>query len=90
MYVAGVDGTKGGWVAVVLDGDGHYVSDHLIRPVETRFAELRHCDVIAIDVPIGYGPREADVAARAYMRGNASVVFTTPSREVLERPFGPV
>ncbi|HUP32715.1 MAG TPA: DUF429 domain-containing protein [Gaiellaceae bacterium] len=87
--VAGIDGTKGGWVAIVLDHEGRFVSDHLIRPVKTHFEELRDCAVLAIDVPIGFGPRDADAAARAYLAGNASVVFTTPSREVLERPFGP-
>ncbi len=45
--------------------------------------------MVAIDVPIGFGPRRADAAARAYLRGNASTVFTTPPRAVLEAPFGP-
>ena len=34
-------------------------------------------------------PRGADTAARAYLSGAASTVFTTPRREILERPFGP-
>ena len=88
MRVAGVDGTKGGWVAVVLD-DGQFVSDHVIRPVETAFEELAGAQVIAVDVPIGFGPRRADAAARAYLRGAASTVFTTPTREVLKMRFGP-
>lgn len=88
MRVAGVDGTKGGWVAIVVE-DGAFAGDAVLRPVETDFAELGQVDVIGIDVPIGFGPRVADSAARAYLKGAASVVFPTPPRAVLERPFGP-
>jgi predicted RNase H-like nuclease len=87
MRVAGVDGTKGGWVAVTLE-DGRFASDQLL-PLETSFDELGDVDVIAIDVPIGFGPRDADAAARTFLKGAASTVFSTPSRELLERPFGP-
>lgn len=88
MRVAGVDGTRGGWVAVVLD-DCRFAGDHLVRPIETSFEELADADVVAVDIPIGFGPREADPAARRFLAGAASTVFTTPSREVLELPFGP-
>jgi hypothetical protein len=47
MRVAGVDGTKGGWVAIVLD-DGRVSTDHVLRPIETSFEELREAEVIAI------------------------------------------
>lgn len=90
MHVAGVDGTKGGWVAIVLDEEGRLAGDLLLRPVETAFEELAEAAVLAIDVPIGFGPRRAaDVAAREILRGAASTVFTTPARDVLERPYGP-
>jgi predicted RNase H-like nuclease len=88
VRVAGVDGTKGGWVAVVLD-DGKFIRDVAIRDIESEFDELADVTVIAIDVPIGFGPRLADAAARAYLVGAASTVFSTPSRAVLEVPFGP-
>ena len=88
MRVAGVDGTKGGWVAILLE-DGTFVRDAVLRPVETDFSELGEVDVIAVDVPIGFGPREADRAARRFMKGAASVVFSAPGRAVLELPFGP-
>jgi predicted RNase H-like nuclease len=87
MRVVGVDGTKGGWVAVTLE-NGRFASDHVLQ-VETSFEELGDVDVVAIDVPIGFGPRDADVAAREFLKGAASTVFSTPSRELLERPFGP-
>ena len=88
MRVVGVDATKGGWVAIELE-DGGFSTDYFLRPVETEFAELSEADVIAIDIPIGFGPRKADAAARAFLSGAASTVFTTPSRETLEMPFGP-
>jgi predicted RNase H-like nuclease len=86
--VAGVDGTKGGWVGVVLN-EGRFERTTLARPVASDFAELGEASVVAIDVPIGFGPRQADGAARAFLTGAASTVFTTPPREVLEAPFAP-
>ena len=88
MRVAGVDGTKGGWVAVELD-DGRFAGARLIRPVACDFGELADAVMIAIDIPIGFGPRRADSAARTFLSGAASTVFTTPSRDVLQLPFGP-
>ena len=86
MRVVGVDGTKGGWVAIALE-DGRFADDYVLRPIETAFKV--DADVIAVDVPIGFGPRQADVAARVFLTGAASTVFSTPTREVLEVPFGP-
>ncbi len=88
MRVAGVDGTRRGWVAVELV-DGRFDAAHVLQPIETRFEALAAAEVIAIDVPIGFGPRDADAAARRYLGGAASTVFTTPRREQLEAPFGP-
>jgi predicted RNase H-like nuclease len=88
VHVVGIDGTKGGWVAVALDEDGRFAADFVLRPVES-VGELAEAYVIAVDVPIGYGPREADVAARGFMRGAASTVFPTPTRAVLDLPFEP-
>jgi predicted RNase H-like nuclease len=84
-----VDGTKGGWVAVVLDDEGHVIGDFLLTTIQSTFRELADAGVIAIDVPIGFGPRQADAAARAFLSGAASTVFTTPTRAIFETPFGP-
>jgi len=82
--VAGVDGCKRGWVAVVLIG-GRFREARLIEGVESAFAELADVGRIAIDVPIGYGPREADGLARELVGGSS--VFTIPERERFEVPF---
>jgi len=88
VRVAGVDGTKGGWIAVELS-DGHFECAHVLQPIESRFDVLGKAEIIAIDVPIGFGPRQADAAARGYLGRAASTVFTTPTRQQLAVPFGP-
>jgi predicted RNase H-like nuclease len=88
MRVVGIDGTKEGWAAVVLE-DGRFARDLLITPIQSSFRGLPgDIAVLAIDVPIGFGPRGADVEARKFLRGAAaSTVFATPPREVLEKPY---
>src|SRR3954453_1764994 len=82
--VAGVDGTKRGWVAVVLI-DGRFREARLIEGVDSSFAELADVKRIAIDIPIGYGPREADGLARTLVGGSS--VFSIPERERFDVPF---
>jgi len=72
-------------VAVVLAG-GRFLEARLLEGVESRFDELADVERIAIDVPIGYGPRAADGLARALVGGNS--VFSIPERERFEAPFG--
>ena len=86
MRVAGVDGTKRGWVAIVLD-DGRFAADLTCQPVDCDFAEVGDAEVVAIDVPIGFGPRKADDEARAFLVGAANTVFKTPTREQLLQKF---
>jgi predicted RNase H-like nuclease len=83
--VAGVDGCKSGWVAVVLAG-GRFLEARLLEGVDSAFAELADATRIAIDVPIGFGPRKADALARALVGGSS--VFSIPEREKFDAPFG--
>jgi predicted RNase H-like nuclease len=82
--VAGVDGTKRGWVAVVLI-DGRFREARLIEGVDSAFAELADVKRIAVDIPIGFGPRESDGLARALVGGSS--VFSIPEREQFDVPF---
>jgi len=82
--VAGVDGCRHGWVAVVLAG-GRFLEARLLGAVEATFDELADVGRIAIDVPIGYGPREADGLARALVGGSS--VFSIPERARFDEPF---
>ena len=86
-HVAGVDGTPGGWAAVIVQGDRceirkvAFLGDLL--EIGSDF------DVIAVDVPIGLldayevGGRACDRAARRILRRRASSVFPAPVRPVL-------
>jgi predicted RNase H-like nuclease len=81
-----VDIARGAWAVVVLE--------------ETRVVDTFRCEsfadallvegeVIAVDIPIGIpvvGVRAADEAARRFVGRQASSVFTTPIRRVLEAP----
>ncbi|OOO00964.1 MAG: hypothetical protein USCGTAYLOR_02830 [Chromatiales bacterium USCg_Taylor] len=96
VWLAGVDGCRGGWFAV-LQGRGQASS----RVVEVRFALCRGFSEvmnlpenpapIAVDIPIGLleqaepGGRSCDRAARALLgRGRASSIFTPPTRAALQ------
>lgn len=89
MQVAGVDATRQGWVAVVLE-DWRFDQAVFLKGTESTFDELHGAAVIGIDIPIGFGPnRLADAAARRFLRGAASSVFSAPTREQIDQPFGP-
>lgn len=80
--IAGVDGCRSGWVAVLDDGRERRVE------VFATFADLLRTGArtIVIDVPIGLmddRPRAADAAARKLLRGRASCVFPAPYRAML-------
>lgn len=85
MSVVGIDGCRKGWVAVELTGHGppaaHFL-DHIALVADVA----PQAEVVAIDIPIGFGrryPRRADSEARTQLTGQASSVFMTPPRRVL-------
>lgn len=87
--VAGADGARGGWVAVVADTDNAGPSE--LRFVE-RLAQLTQpgdLAVLAVDMPMGFpdkaekGGRACERAARAALPGKASSVFSSPCRAAL-------
>lgn len=80
----GVDGFRGGWVAVALDDEGFVAAavEPNLAAVRERFADAA---AFGVDIPIGLvdGPRDADGAARAFLKGQASSVFSAPPRAAL-------
>lgn len=84
--VAGVDSTKRGWIAVVLE-NGRVSEVRLLQGSDTTFSELGAATVVAIDMPIGFGPRAADTLARERVGGSS--VFAIPEEEKFAEPFGP-
>ena len=81
--VAGVDGCPGGWVAAVW-GPGGVEWRVAPLPVASLLDVVRDAEVVAIDVPIGCGPRECDLLAKAMLAPASSSVFVVPPRDQLE------
>ena len=89
-WIAGVDGCKGGWIAVyALHEDGE-LKDLECR-VEEEFEDVMACpaplDVVAVDMPIGLsedGKRACDTAARRVLGKRHSSIFSAPAKEVID------
>jgi predicted RNase H-like nuclease len=84
--VYGVDGCRGGWVAV--GAEGRTKSVRFVRRFEELFdAKLA---LIAVDMPMGFadealpGGRDCERAARAALPGKGSSVFSAPCRAALD------
>ena len=83
VRVTGVDGYRGGWVAVELDAAGEATAR-----TGQRLADLLDTEatVVAVDIPIGIpegAARAADAEARRFVGARGSSVFTTPPRAAL-------
>ena len=89
MIAVGIDGAKGGWVAVALALDG--VRDARFFPtLAAVLSGWPGADTYAVDMPIGLperGRRRADEAARAFVGPRASSVFFAPPRAALLVPY---
>jgi len=86
LRVAGVDGCRAGWVAIVLE-DGGFARAGGFASFAALLAATADCAAIAVDMPIGLvarGLRDCDRLAQAALAGRRSTLFTIPCREVLE------
>ena len=90
--VLGVDGCRAGWVgALLVPGAPRprvVVAPTLAELVETVRAEVA-LRAVGVDIPIGLpdaGLRQADALARLALRGRASSVFTTLTRDAYAAP----
>jgi len=83
MRTAGVDGCKGGWIAVVLDERG--VGEYRVLASAKEIARL-DADRILIDIPIGLpesGRRASDIAARKLLGAAWPRIFVDARRPLL-------
>jgi len=83
MTIAGVDGTKGGWLAAIRSGPEIVLSFH--RSFE-EVLQRPGLELILVDVPIGLpdrGSRGADLVARQLLQARRSSVFPAPIRPML-------
>jgi predicted RNase H-like nuclease len=89
LIVVGVDGAKGGWVAVALDEDG--VRDaRFVSGLAGVLAAWPDADAYAVDMPIGLpatGRRRADEDAQRFVGPRRASVFFAPPRGALLLPY---
>jgi predicted RNase H-like nuclease len=84
--VAGLDGCRGGWVAVLFDGDTANARAERIGALTEMFERASAPQIVAIDMPIGLperiGPngRAPERLVRPLLGARQSSVFSIPSR----------
>lgn len=87
MKIAGIDGYKGGWIAVCVDGKDFAEASLGWAADLTSLVVDNRIDLALVDVPIGLtgGPKDrlVDGAARAFLKGKASSVFNAPCWQAL-------
>jgi predicted RNase H-like nuclease len=86
MWVAGVDGCRGGWVAFEIDLKSMDTSVELIDLPSILMSKPEDLAILAIDIPIGLldGSRACDKAARMLLgQPRGASVFAAPCRASL-------
>jgi predicted RNase H-like nuclease len=86
IRVAGIDGCKKGWIAVLLEGRT-VVEVIVFENFDAVVARLGGVPYIGIDIPLGLsetGDRQADVLARKRLGSRGGAVFRVPPRRILE------
>jgi predicted RNase H-like nuclease len=89
--VAGLDGCRGGWIAVFVDLDSRRLEPRFCALLRDVLDAREKPSLVAVDVPIGLlsaavpGGRQCDREARALLgRPRASSVFSPPVRSALQ------
>lgn len=86
MTVAGVDGCKGGWIAVIRRTPGGPAEAQVFAAFASLLASLPDDAVVAVDMPIGLpefsgkGGRGPEALVRSLLGQRQSSVFSIPSR----------
>lgn len=87
MKVVGVDGCRGGWVAMCWNVEQRVITPKIHKTLAGLIKHHADAAAIGIDMPIGLsdtGTRRCDVEARRLLGpGRASSVFPPPIRDVL-------
>jgi len=81
----GVDGFKKRWVAIAIT-DSAFREARIFPTFGELMTGYANARVIGVDMPIALvekGDREADQAARDFLKGQSSSVFNAPPRPVL-------
>ncbi|PPD30614.1 MAG: hypothetical protein CTY20_02320 [Hyphomicrobium sp.] len=87
LVLAGVDGCRGGWIAVLRAQESPATALAVFCPAFRDILDLAPAPgIIAVDMPIGLperggiGGRQADIEARAILGHRRSAVFAVPAR----------
>jgi predicted RNase H-like nuclease len=86
LWVAGVDGCRGGWVAFHVDTRTRKTQVEVVDLKSLLCNRPSDLAILAIDMPIGLldGPRPCDCAARKFLGSpRCSSVFAAPCRAAL-------
>ncbi|MFZ2490450.1 MAG: DUF429 domain-containing protein [Thermoanaerobaculia bacterium] len=82
--IAGIDGCRAGWVAVIEDAEGLHA---LVAATDAELYDvIDSAAITAIDIPIGLaesGARACDHHARRFLGGGHSSVFPAPLRALV-------
>jgi predicted RNase H-like nuclease len=84
IAIAGVDGCKGGWLAVIEKDMGDF--DVRVFSSFSKIVDDQELQSVVIDIPIGLtekGPRVCDIEARKFVGVRRSSVFPAPLRSML-------
>src|SRR3990172_2675763 len=89
VAIAGVDGCRGGWLAVIDTENGSLQAPGVFEHFADLLTASPYLRVIAVDIPIGLGERapwtrECDRQARALLGRRGVCVFPPPIRQVLD------
>ena len=90
IWLAGIDGCREGWIAVLVRPDGDDAHVTILRHFSEVSAQAPA--VIGVDMPIGlpertgYGGREAENCVRPLLGARQSSVFSVPSRRAVYAP----
>ena len=88
-WIAGVDGCKGGWIAVYEETASRTLTCRIVKKFEDVF-EVHYPPLaaVAVDMPIGLwagGGRACDKAARGVLGKRSSSIFSAPAAGVIDR-----
>ena len=88
-WTAGVDGCKGGWIAVYEETDSGKLDCRIVKYFKDVMACPAPLAAVAVDMPIGLcdkGGRDCDTCARDVLRPlRNSSIFSAPAAGVIDR-----
>lgn len=93
--VSGLDGCRGGWIAVTLELPDRIASAERIDSIEKLFQRAELPEAIAIDIPVGLPEfvmakgRTPERLIRPRLGARQSSVFSTPSRNAIYAGINP-